>query len=175
MSEATEHRVVRTIPDSEHVAPGVELITVHVLAAPVLVWDRASAHTADLLREFALLTIGAENGLTRGVPGELLELVAELRARYAGISADQTAELDRAVEAGECSRDFTYRVPVAVSEACAPLLALLDAADEYCAGGRELMTLVSPGDQRDFRHWYLGEFIRQIAGEAPQPWTGPLT
>jgi hypothetical protein len=27
---------------------------------------------------------------------------------------------------------------------------------------------------KDFARWYLDEFRRQIAGEPPQPWAGPL-
>lgn len=165
--------VVRTIPDPEHVPAGARLHTVRILQAPVRVWDRASSHTAELMREFALLRIGDESGTTRQVPGRLLELVADLRARYAGTSAAQTQELEQAVEDGERTRDFSYEVPDGVADACRTLLSLLDEADEYCAAGGTLMTLVSPPDQQAFRTWYLQEFIRQVEGEPPRPWTGP--
>lgn len=143
------------------------LHVVRILGAPVQLWDRASDHTADLLREFALLTIGAQAGTTREVPAQLLGLVADVRARYAGTSTVQEAELEQAVLAGEAVRDFTYEVPAGVGAVCLRLLELLDAADEHCRDGHDLITLVSPPDQRAFRRWYLGEFARQEAGEPP--------
>lgn len=165
--------VIRTIPDPPATPDDVPLHTVRILSAPVRVWDRAGTHTAELMREFALLKIGTEAGTTRQVPDRLLDLVADLRARYAGASASQALELEDAVEAGERTHDFTYQVPDGIAEACERLRDLLDEADHYCAQGTSLMTLVSPADQRAFRSWYLGEFIRQSAGEAPRPWTGP--
>jgi len=166
-------RVIRTIPDPPTTPDAAPLHTIRILQAPVRVWDRASTHTAELMREFALLKIGTEAGTTRQVPEQVLDLVADLRARYAGTSARQAVELEDAVEAGERIHDFTYQVPDGIAEACERLRDLLDEADEFCSQGTALMTLVSPPDQREFRSWYLGEFIRQSMGEPPRPWTGP--
>lgn len=165
--------VIQTIPDPPATPDGVPLHTIRILRAPVRVWDRSGNHTAELMREFALLKIGTEAGTTRQVPERLLDLVADLRARYAGTSANQALELEDAIEAGERTHDFTYQVPDGIAEACERLRDLLDEADEYCAQGTALMTLVSPPDQREFRTWYLEEFIRQSAGEMPRPWAGP--
>jgi hypothetical protein len=165
-------QVIRTIPDPPVTPDGVALHTIRILGAPVRVWDRAGTHTAELMREFALLKIGTEAGTTRQVPERLLDLVADLRARYAGASASQALELEDAVEGGERTHDFTYQVPDGIGEACERLSELLDEADAYCAQGTALMTLVSPPDQREFRAWYLGEFVRQSAGEPPRPWAG---
>lgn len=166
--------VVVTIPDAPP-QPGAEpLHQVRVLRAPVRLWDRANQHTAELMREFALLRVGRDSGTARHeAPQALLQLVADLRVRYAGASSNQEAEFQAAVDAGERARDFTYEVPVTVGDACLTLLELLDAADDYCAQGTELMTLVSPPDQQAFRRWYLHEFDRQLRGEPPLPWTGP--
>lgn len=161
---------VRTIPEPEDLPAGTPLLTVQVLAAPLELWSEASQHTAELMREFALLRIGAESGLTRDMPARLLDVVSDLRARYAGISAAQEQQLNIALDAGETARDFTYDVPAEMAQGCVTLLALLDDADEYCADGRELMTLVSTPKQRAFRHWYLGAFIDQVAGAEPVPW-----
>jgi len=161
---------VRTIPEPEDLPQGVPLVHVKVLAAPLELWSEAAQHNAELMREFALLRIGAESGLTRDVPARLLDVVSDLRARYAGISSSQVEQLHAALDAGETARDFTYDVPPEVAAGCSTLLALLDEADEYCADGRELMTLVSSPEQRAFRHWYLGAFIDQVAGAEPVPW-----
>ncbi len=47
----------------------------------------------------------------------------------------------------------------------------MDEADDYCRAGQHLLTLVTPPEALAFRRWYLGEFVRQIAGEQPRPWT----
>lgn len=166
-----EPAAVRTIPDPEDVPPGEPLHVVRVLNAPLQLWAESSEHTEELMREFTLLTLGAQEGLTRDIPRQLLDLVASLRARYAGVSAQQAAELQAALDAGAQRRDFRYEVPVSVADGCRTLLELLDAADEYCASGA-LMTLVSPPEQRAFRRWYLGEFIGQLQGEPARPWPG---
>lgn len=169
-----DERVVVTIPDPPRQgAPGWR--EVRILQAPVPLWDRASQHTAELVREFTLLQIGRDEGTTsREVPVALVQLVADLRARYAGASTAQQAQFQEAVDAGRPTLDTTHTVPPAVADACRTLLDLLDAADGYCAAGAELLTLVSPPDQRAFRRWYLGEFIRQLDGHPPQPWPGAV-
>ena len=161
---------IRTIPEPEDLPAGSTLLTVRVLAAPLELWSEASQHTAELMREFALLRIGSESGLTRDMSARLLDVVSDLRARYAGVSASQAEQLNAALDAGETSQDFSYTVPPEMVSGCITLLALLDEADEYCADGRELMTQVSTPEQRAFRHWYLGAFIDQVAGAEPIPW-----
>lgn len=156
---------------------GEPLVTVRVLRAPVLLWERASIHTAELVREFSLLMIGLRDRdgppQQQGTPQRLVELSSDLRARYAGISEAQAQELEDCLAAGETSHDFTYCVPAGVARACQELLDLLDEADLYCERGA-LITLVSPADQREFRRWYLHEFVRQINGQSPTLWPGSL-
>jgi len=154
---------------------GQPLIEVSVCRAPLRLWDRSREHIDGLLREFTLIVIGLEQDRehVHHVPYRLIQVADELRDRYAGLSTAQTAELDDALDRGEVARDFTYLVPAEIADVCKELQDLLDEADVYCAEG-ELMTLVSPPEQRSFRHWYLQEFVRQIAGEPPLPWPGSL-
>lgn len=150
-------------------------VTVHLLGVPIRLWERATAHNEELLREFMLVHIGATTGTaTKHVPAALLRMMADLRQRYAGITSAQSEQLEAALRVGEQRRDFTYDVPRGVGAACTSLQLLMDEADDYCRNGTDLMTLVSPEDQRQFRRWFLQEFVRQEAGEAPKPWTGPL-
>lgn len=123
------------------------------------------------MREFALLSLGAQERLTREVPGQLVELVADLRAGYAGASASQAADLRAALDAGEQTQDFRYEVPASVADACRTLLQVLDQADDYCTGGA-LINAGQPTEQRAFRYWYLGEFVAQLGGRPPRPWAG---
>jgi hypothetical protein len=47
---------------------------------------------------------------------------------------------------------------------------MLDEADEYCRSGQHLLTLAADDEIVRFRHWYLEQFIAQIAGEQPVAW-----
>lgn len=160
---------LRELLDPRQAPAGAGLVTVQVLRAPVQLWEESAAHSQELMREFALLGIGAATGTTRPVPQRLLDLVAELRVRYAGTSTTQEQQFEAAVEAGQESIDLTYHVPQGAGQACQDLSDLLDAADAYCADGG-MITLVAPAQQVAFRRWYLGEFVRQEAGEPPLPW-----
>jgi hypothetical protein len=60
-----------------------------------------------------------------------------------------------------------------VVEAADHLAALMAEADEYCRR-EQMLTLQRSEVVRDFSAWYLDEFRRQIQGEPPRPWDGPL-
>lgn len=153
--------------------PDTALHSVRLLNAPLLLWERSSQHTAELLREFNLLTIGLDHG-GPAVPRRLLALVRDLQVRFAGSGEDQMVEREEALHEGRTSVDLSYQVPGEAADGLEALLVQLDDADDFCRSGA-LITLAAPEDQRQFREWYLGEFIRQIRGEPPTPWPGPLT
>lgn len=87
MSPARPDPRVPPAPAPQHLA-GQELHPVHLQRVPLRLWERASVHTAELIREFFLLTSGAEQGL-HPTPQRLLDLVEDLRARYAGVSRNR--------------------------------------------------------------------------------------
>ena len=146
-------------------------VEVRLLGAPVRVWASASERHQDLVREFTLLQFGHDGGRT--VPSRLLDLSQQLTGKYSGLTQSNNALRDQALAAGEDRIDLTYQVPVEVRTPCIQLLDLLEGADEYCRSD-QLLTLATPPTQAAFRLWYLGEFIAQIDGLPPQPWTGPV-
>ena len=154
--------------------PDLQLAEVRLLRIPLRLWARASAHVDELLREFSLLQIGAEQDGMHEVPRRLLDLVADLQARYAGVNDEPDVQRDAAMAAGLDSLDLVYRVSAETAQAVGDLIARLDEADEYCRSGDALITLASPADQIEFRRWYLEEFRRQIDGHPPTPWHGSL-
>ncbi|MEO6712854.1 MAG: GAF domain-containing SpoIIE family protein phosphatase, partial [Mycobacteriales bacterium] len=81
-----------------------------------------------------------------------------------------TSQIEAALERGEAELDLLYQVPASAADAVRGLAQVLDDADEYCRAGQELLTLAAPADVVAFRHWFLGEFMRQIRGEGPTPW-----
>lgn len=147
--------------------PG-ELVPVRVLHAPLQLWEELSQHTEELLRELALVMIGAEQGLG-GVPARLTAVIDELRARHAGLADEPAQRRHAALAAGHTAADLEYLVPAGTAESLRELRNLLEEADGYCRDGH-LITLPPTPEQRRFRDWYVGEFLRQIAGEPPVAW-----
>ncbi|MDQ3107783.1 MAG: hypothetical protein M3Q68_08275, partial [Actinomycetota bacterium] len=60
-----------------------------------------------------------------------------------------------------------YLVPAEAGPAAADLAALLDEADQYCTMGDYLLTLRTPTGALEYRRWYIGQFVEQIAGASP--------
>jgi hypothetical protein len=148
-----------------------DLATIHLLGAPVRVWAKADERFQDLLREFALMQFGHDAG--QAVPARLLALSKQLTGQYSGLTAANAARREAALDEGRDRIDLTYEVPVQVRDACAALQRLLEETDEYCRSD-QLLTLATPPEQREFRDWFLGQFMAQIDGAPPRPWTGPL-
>jgi len=148
------------------------LVEIRIVGMPIDAYREASEHTDELMREFSLIREReADDEDGRHVPRRLLDLVDRLSREYSGFTGTQTAQLQQAVEEGAAAIDLVYRVPIAVRQACIDLGRLLDEADEYCRQGQELLTLATPARSVAFRIWFLDEFVRQIDGEAPTPWT----
>jgi len=145
---------------------------VRLLNVPLRLLVAGREHHDDVMREFAMLAL-AEEADAEHTPKRLLELVDVLGRRYAAAAARPDAEVDAAVERGETSIDLVYHVPDHVETAANELAGLMDEADEFCRE-RKLLALARPPLVIEFSRWYLDEFRRQIAGEPPRPWDGPL-
>jgi hypothetical protein len=143
------------------------LVEVCIVGLPLAEQRLAAEHFDELLREFTLLHLA---GSGHGVPGRLLELRDELIARFQSFTARNAEALLRAAERGEATVDLTYRLPSDFGFAAQQLGDLLDEADEYCREGSHLLTLATSERATRYRRWFLGEFTRQFAGEAPLPW-----
>jgi hypothetical protein len=148
-----------------------DLAEVHMLQLPVRLWGRSQEQHDALMREFALMSVPAEEGeKARHVPSRLIELIDTLTADFEGVSSAQEQELYAALEAGVETLDQVYRVPPAAAEASKALGAMLDEADEYCRQGQHLLTLAADEELVRFRRWYLDQFIDQVAGKPPVAW-----
>ncbi len=138
-------------------------VTADLLRVPVRLYERASEHYADLLRELNLISLSD----TADIPGRLRRIVDDLTERFATIGSDLGArEVDRI--------DLSVQTRPAAGENAAELLVLLHEVDVYCSGNW-LITLPAPPDQAAFFTWYLGEFVRQTRGEPARAWPGALT
>jgi hypothetical protein len=151
---------------------GEELFEVRLLALPVRVLAAAREHHDELMREFAMLALD-ETTSSQHAPARLMELIEVLGRRYGAVSARPDAEIDAAIERGETTIDLIYHVPAHVTDAAAHLEGLMAEADEFCRD-RQMLSLARTELDVAFAHWYLDEFKRQIVGEPPRAWTGPL-
>lgn len=147
------------------------LVSVQLLAIPLRVWQGAADHHDELIRELALLAL-APTASTSDLPVRLIELVEVLGRQYGAASARPDAQRDDALAAGLDRLDLVYEVPPAAAEGAQALAALMAECEVFCRSGL-LLTMPQPADQALFGQWYLGEFVRQIAGAAPTPWDGP--
>jgi hypothetical protein len=145
------------------------LLEVHIVGMPLDVYQEASEHTDELLREFTLIR-DSETENPANVPARLVSLVNELTERFSGFTTQQEAELHAAVERGDATLDLAYRVPPEVEQAALELDRMLDEADAFCRSGSALLTLASPPRTVAFRRWFLHEFVRQAAGQPPMRW-----
>ena len=147
-----------------------ELVEVRLLDLPVRIYRRAAEHNDELLREFALIRDQHEN-VDSHVPGRLLTLMEELQERFDAFTAQSRSALQEAMWNNRDRIDLIYRIPPEAKQAVKDLDALLDETDEYCRSGEELLTLATPADALALRHWFLGQFVAQMDGEAPTPWS----
>lgn len=148
-------------------APG--LVEVRLREIPVPLWTRAKQQSDELLREFALASIGEAEG--EHLPTRLTALMAALTETYGDRASAQEDLLFEAAATGRPVVDeLIFEVPAAVAGACVALGDLLDEADDYCRAGEHLLTLAASPDTVAFRRWYLAEFVRQVDGEPAVAW-----
>lgn len=145
--------------------------TVRLMRVPVRVLEAGRRHHDELMHEFAMLSVAED--LTDDLPQRMLDLIDTLGRRYAETGDVPSAEVEAALARGDAVVDLTYAVAEHVVEAADTLEALMAEADEFCQR-EQMLTLQRSAVVKRFSSWYLDEFRRQIHGEPPKPWDGPL-
>jgi anti-anti-sigma factor len=145
----------------------VSLHRVELRGIPVELHQRATEAGDELRREFALLAGDRE---PHDVPARLLALAEELSARFADMGDPAQDAVLAAAASGAATADAVYRVPAEVIDACEQLRAMLGEADEFCRQGDSLLTLAPSDELIAYRHWFLDQFVDQIAGRPPRTW-----
>ena len=153
---------------SDTTAPA-DLVEVRLLELSLPDFAHSAAHHDELFREFALV-LACEPAPDHELPGRLLAVIEELSERFGGFTAAPQGELQAALERGDQTIDLTFHVPAEAKQAALRLQELLAAADEYCRDG-DLLTVAPPPLAVRFRDWYLHEFVAQVDGEPPTPWS----
>ncbi len=150
---------------------GGDLKQVRLLGLPLRLLLAAREHHDGLIREFRLLAL-TEDKPRAPVPTQLVELTEMLGRRYAFARQRPDQEIDEALDRGEHVIDLSYEVPAGMAQGAAGMETLMAEADTLCAD-EQLMSLERPPVLQHFAHWYLQQFVAQIAGEPPTPWDGP--
>jgi hypothetical protein len=144
-----------------------ELVDIHLLAVPLDLHQEASEHSAEVLREFEHMTDDPEGS---HAPARLVAIHRTLQQRYRAFTEGSDSELEQAIARRDVTVDLTYRVPLDVGDAGVDLLAIWDEVDRYCEAGQYLLALKTPPRALAYRLWFVGEFIRQAAGDPAVPW-----
>jgi hypothetical protein len=151
--------------------PDESMHTVTLVRLPVRVMDAGRRHHDELMHEFAVLAVADD--LSDDFPQRMLDLIDTLGRQYGSAGEPRNAQVDAAMSRGDDTIDLTYEVPQHVVQAADNLAALMAEADEFCER-EQMLTLQRSDVVREFSEWYLDEFRRQINGEPPRPWNGPL-
>jgi hypothetical protein len=157
-------------------APAVddEQVTVHLLNFPLQVFGHARQHHDELLREFALLALRPpENRPGHAVPSQLLTLIDSLGRRFGGVGDRADQIRDDALADGETHIDLSYNVPRSAGPSLTELHELMEQADQFCRD-EQLLTVAATPVERQFRDWFIEQFIAQLEGAQPTPWAGQL-
>jgi hypothetical protein len=123
-------------------------------------------HHEAMLREFALIAIGAETGQATQVPAQLLDLVGGLRERFAGQRELLFTQVRAAIGSGAATTDVELDLPSEAAPLLREVLEAYEAADDYCRSG-ELLTLTCPPEVAAFRRDLVTEITAQLTAPAP--------
>ena len=160
------------------VPSGVRIIELGSVPTDLLL--AAKAHVDNLVREFVLAAAGAEEGFTGAVPPHLAELIEAVVNRFSGPRLSIKRQALDAARKGLDHVKLRLELEPGAAEAGEEYLRALDEADVYCRAAR-LLTLETPPKHRVFRHWYVGEIVRQMKWaeeglplDTPQPFEARL-
>ena len=122
-------------------------------------------HYRELRREVRLLALAHEHDypLAKTLSDHFGALDRQLSE---GIGAYQ---IDEAVRSRRNRTDLRVAIATDGAATVGRFLELLDLADAFCRDQR-LLSLARSSEQREFQRWFLGEFVRQQAGNAPLAW-----
>jgi serine phosphatase RsbU (regulator of sigma subunit)/anti-sigma regulatory factor (Ser/Thr protein kinase) len=125
----------------------------------------AKTHVDNLVREFTLLTAGAQSGQSSPVPLHLAPLIEGVVHRFAEARQSIKRQALAAASRDEAHVRLELTLGLDAADAGEEYLQALDEADGYCRAAR-LLTLETPPQHRLFRQWYVGELVAQLRAAA---------
>ncbi len=150
-------------------------VTVHLQNLPVRGYLEMQQQHDAMLRELALISVGAADPGVGEVPRRLLELTDEMRTRFSSTSGQFRDRVMEAHERGEAVTTVSMPVPPETLRWAEDFLMLFEEGDEFCRTG-QLLTPPSAPRVAQMRRWIVGELIRQVRDKAPPaPFSGSVS
>jgi hypothetical protein len=143
---------------------------IRLLGYPVRIGARQQEHLDEVAREFMLLSM-SRPAVREQVPGRLLELLEALSARYATELEGPRHQREQALVEGRETIDLVYPATPGVREAITGWQSMMREVDAYCRDD-ELLSLATPAEVVRLQQWVVAEFLAQLDGQDPTPWTG---
>ncbi|MCW2754908.1 MAG: ATP-binding region, ATPase domain protein [Marmoricola sp.] len=147
-----------------------DMVAIELLNLPPELFSHLRMHFNELGRELRLLSISAPDRYP--IASEFAEAylqVEQERRQVIGLDV-----LDAAMRDGVERVDLTYAAPPSAPASMARISHLLEEVYDTLTG-EALLAMRPPPTLIALQRWYLGEFVRQGAGERPLPWQGPTT
>ena len=138
---------------------------------PVELGISATEQVEEWMREFKLIALGRGTGdVGHDVPDRLLQMVKLLSHRYAVELSEPERVRAAAAARGQATVDLVYPVRPEAEATVLGWLQLTHEVDAYCRA-EDLLTLQRTPDQVALQQWVCEEFLRQLQGEPPRPWS----
>jgi hypothetical protein len=144
-------------------------VKVRLLALPVGLHMRAQQRQDGLVRELTLMNLG-EREVAHELPGRVLRMSRELQGRYGPAADPQQQRIEDAARRGEATIDVDYDLPAEAGDAARAFRELLDELDAHSVAGTFLLPPPDP-EITAYRRWFFDEFVVQLGGGEPTPWT----
>lgn len=165
--------VIRPPASAERLAaPGsstkAHISTVCLEGVPTALYRASEEHRQGLTREFALMTINADDG--PDVPSRLVALSEELSQRFARESANAREQVQAAELRGDANVNLLLELPPGSTAALEAIVDLLEEADRFCEHGA-MLTVPATAEVRAFRRWCVDDVAAQLAGRDATPWS----
>lgn len=163
--ESTPGVITGVDPQALTPIPEADAVDIEILDVPVDLYQGFHRHFCELRREVRLLALAHETDYP--LAKSLSDLFAALeRSLRDGLGAEQ---VQAAEFTGQEYADVYARISRRSATTLSRFLEALELADAFCREER-LLSLARSPEQRAFQSWFLGEYVRQTAGEEPLPW-----
>jgi hypothetical protein len=155
-------------------------LRVRLIGYPTKLSLRAEEHVSEWTREFKLIAFAsegesepsAEPGRHRA-PARLVQLAEQLSTVFATEVSEAERQRARAYAEGRPTLEVEFPTIPETETLVLAWQDVLRQVDQFCRD-EELLTLARPPELIQFGDWVMGEFVRQLHGDEPRPWTGPL-
>ena len=145
-----------------------DLHDVALIDLPVARYQQMQQQHDAMIRELTLIALAPEAD-HRVVPRRLVSLAEEIYGGQGDAARPFREGVAAAAERGDDIATLQLQIPYSTLRLMEDFMLLFDESDEYCRRG-DLLTPPSPPEVVEFRHWLVGELIRQIRdGASPTP------